>query len=264
MGESTGRHRAVTGDFEAARLAGLLRIREQRQAPAGIGTLGEKSLHAILKQWIDPDESHHEIRLDGVVADIYDGERVVEIQTGGFSALRPKLERLLPQVPVTVVYPLPWHKTLVWVNPETGESSKPRRSPKVGQFWDAAGQLIRIRALLGHPNLTVELLLLDMEEVRLADGWSADGKKGSHRLERFPTALGPTAVLREPADYATLLPPGLPGCGGFTAAELGKAARLSPKQASALLNILKNTGIIIQTGKHGRAYVYERAGTAGD
>lgn len=254
----------MTGDFEAARLAGLLKLHAQRQGPAGIGTLREKSLHAILKQWIDPDESHHEIRLDGCVADIYDGERVVEIQTGGFSALRPKLERLLPQVPVTVVCPLPWHKTLVWVSPETGESSKPRRSPKVGQFWDAAGQLVRIRGLLGHPNLTVALVLLDMEEVRLADGWSADGKKGSHRVERFPTAPGLTAVLREPADYAILLPPGLPECGGFTAAELGKTARLSPKQTSALINILKNMGAIIQIGKHGRAVVYEKAGTAGD
>lgn len=59
----------------------------------------------MLKYWIDPDDSHHEIRLERCVADVFDGRRVTEIQTRGFSALRPKLERLLEAYPVTVVHP---------------------------------------------------------------------------------------------------------------------------------------------------------------
>lgn len=243
----------MTEAFEAARLAGLLRL-PQRE---GIGTLRERSLHAILKYWADADESHHEIRLGRCVADVFDGERVTEIQTGGFSALRPKLERLLEVYPVTVVHPLPWHKTLIWVHPQTGEATKPRKSPKVGQFWDAAGQLIRIRGLLGHPRLTIRLVLLDMEEYRLADGWSADGKKGSHRVERIPTALGPTAVLREPEDYRCLLPPGLPEV--FTSADMKKAARLGPRMTGELINILYTMEAIQRIGKKRNAFLYTQA-----
>ncbi|MBS1328373.1 MAG: hypothetical protein HP041_10355, partial [Oscillospiraceae bacterium] len=51
----------MIGEFERARLAGLLHL-ENRQ---GIGTLRERSLHAVLKYWADPDESHHEIPLTG-------------------------------------------------------------------------------------------------------------------------------------------------------------------------------------------------------
>lgn len=246
----------MTGDFEAARLAGLLQLQRQRQSPAGIGTLGERSLHAILKHWIDPDPTHHEIRLSRCVADIYDGERVTEIQTGSFGALRPKLEHLLDRYPVTVVHPIPWHKTLIWVQPESGEMSKPRRSPKTGGFWDAADKLYAVSGLLSHPNLTVRLVLLDMEEYRMADGWSADGKRGSHRMERIPTAPGPVASLHEAADYACLLPACLPAV--FTTSMLMKCTRLSPKKAGMLVNVLYKLGVIERIGKRGRAYEYRR------
>ena len=186
--------------FDEARLNGLAGLR-QRQ---GIGTLGERSLHAVMKYWLDPDDSHHEIRLERCVADIFDGQQVTEIQTRGFSALRPKLERLLETYPVTVVLPL-----------------------------------------------------LDMEEYRLTDGWSADGKKGSHRAERMPTALGPVAVLREKADYASLLPPDLPE--PFTTADVKRASRLSQKGTGTLVNILYNLGVIQRTGKKGNAFLYQKA-----
>ena len=65
--------------FEEAKLRGLLHLQEK----GGIGTLSERCLHAVLKYWVEPDESRHEVRLPcGLVADVFDGERVVEIQTG--------------------------------------------------------------------------------------------------------------------------------------------------------------------------------------
>ena len=82
----------MCGDFEAAR-----RIAEQRLATReSIGRLNEKRLHATLKFWLDADETHHEIPLPcGAVADIFDGQRVTEIQNGNFSKFRVKLMRLL-------------------------------------------------------------------------------------------------------------------------------------------------------------------------
>ena len=37
----------------------------------GIGTLSEKTVHAVLKNYLQPDEDHHEIPIEGYVADIY-------------------------------------------------------------------------------------------------------------------------------------------------------------------------------------------------
>lgn len=239
--------------FDEARLAGLSRMLDRNRS--GIGTLAERSLHATLKYWFEPEEQYHEVKLPcGVVADICDGHRVVEIQTRRLASLCAKLEKLLPDWPVTVVHPLTRRKTLIWIDPESGETTKPRRSAKVGQPWDALDELYWLRDYIGHPNLTVVLLLLDMEEYRLRDGWSRDGKKGSHRAERIPVAAGDSLVLAEKADYLRLLPPGLPEA--FTTADFQRCSGRSAKQAGYGVNTLYKMGIISRIGKSGRAFVY--------
>ncbi len=232
----------------------LALVREGGARVGGIGILGEKTLHATLKLWLDDDPAHHEIPLPlGSVADIFDGERVTEIQTANFSAFRKKLEKLLAAYPVTVVHPLVRAKWVAWIAPETGEIGKPRRSGRRGSFTDAGKELIYILPLLGHPNLTVRLVLLDVEEQRLLDGWGNGGKRGSHRAERLPLALGETVTLKEPADYAALLPPDLPT--PFTAAQFGKAARLQGRNLQGTLKVLLAVGVL-RREKDGQKYIY--------
>ena len=227
------------------------------ESVGGIGILGEKRLHATLKWWLDEDCRHHEIPLEeGAVADIYDGERVTEIQTANFSAFRRKLTRLLEWYPVTVVHPLVRRKWVTWVNPADGTVTEPHKSPRVGGFTDAGRELVYILPLLGHPNLTVRLVLLDVEERRLADGWSRDGKRGSHRLERLPLEMGESVTLTAAADYAALIPPALPEV--FTAKEFGKAARLQGRKLSGTLKVLTHCGVLRRDKKQGNAWLYER------
>lgn len=233
------------------------RVREGSIRPGGIGILQEKPLHATLKWWVDDNPDHHEVTLPcGKVADVYDGQRVVEIQTGGFSPLRPKLEVLLEQYPVTVVHPIPRRKYLSWIDPATGETTPPRKSPKVGTFAEAGRQLIYLLPLLGHPNLTVQLVLMDMEEQRIADGWSRDGKRGSHRAVRLPLSLEDTLTLRCPADYRALIPTVLPT--EFTAAQFSKVTRLQGRYLGGALKVLLDRGVLKREKKEGNAWIYER------
>ena len=249
--------------FQEAKARALGRMRgTPPPGRAAIGTLRERSLHAILKYWADPDESHHEVALPcRLIADLYEGERVTEIQTRGFSKLRPKLARLLPAYPVTILHPIARTKRLIWVDPESGEASAPRKSPKTGTVWDAFRELYYIRDALkaageGKADLTIRLVYLDMEEYRLLNGWSRDRKKGACRVERIPSALAGEETLRSPADFAGLLPPALPE--SFTVADVGAALRLSPKRAGQVVNVLYMIGAIIREGKRGRAYLYRR------
>lgn len=239
-------------DFADAKTAGVSHL-QQRQ---GIGTLQERSLHAALKYWFEPDEQFHEVKLDGGVADIFDGHRVVEIQTRNLASLRPKLKVFLPQWPVTVVHPITWHKRLIWVEPESGETSKPRKSPRTGCFQDAYQELYGLLPAIGDPNLTVILLLLDTDEYRRRDGWSRDGKKGSHRVERVPTALGESLVLCEKEDYRQLMPPEL--AEPFTVQDFAKASRLSRERGSLAVNFLLKLGLLSREGKKGNAFLYRQ------
>ena len=237
-------------NFDAA----LALVRSGQVRPGGIGILKEKTLHATLKLWLDEEATHHEVSLpEGCVADIYDGERVTEIQTGNFSGFRPKLQKLLERYPVTVVYPLVHRKWVRWIHPETGEATPPHRSPKTGRWSDAGAELVYILPCLGHPNLTVRLVMLDVEEQRLADGWGKDGKRGSHRVERLPLALGESVTLTAPADYRVLLPQDMPA--EFSATQFGKAARLQGRKLSGTLKVLLETGILTRE-KAGRTFLY--------
>lgn len=222
----------------------------------GIGTQGERSLHAILKYWIDPDETHHEVPLGlgRLIADVFDGSRIYEVQTRSFNTLVPKLERMLPEYPVTIVYPIAQEKKLIWVDPQTGEPTKPRRSPKTGRVWDAFYELYKIKKFLCHDHLTIRLVMLDIEEYRLKDGWAREGKRGSHRMERIPYALRDVIELHTSDDFAKLLPSELPG--PFTCADLAKAIRISRSRAGEICNVLYTIGAVIREGKKGNAYLY--------
>ena len=75
-------------------------------AEMGIGTYGEKLLHRTLKYYFEPNSDFHEVAFNGSVADIKNGEGIIEIQTRSFEKLVPKLERFLCCSHVTVVYPI--------------------------------------------------------------------------------------------------------------------------------------------------------------
>ena len=233
------------------------RVREGDLPTQSIGVLKEKPLHATLKWWLDDNPAHHEIALPcGKVADIFDGTTVTEVQTGSFSPLRKKLEVVLEDHPVTVVHPVVRRKYLTWITPDTGETTEPRRSPRIGSFTDGGKQLIYLLPLLSHPNLTVRLVLIDAQEQRLADGWGNGGKRGSHRAVLLPISVEDTLTLRCPADYAALIPAALPDT--FTAAQFGKAAKMQGRNQSGTLKVLLDRGVLKRETKEGNTWIYER------
>lgn len=240
--------------FQLAREKIVGKAREKN----GIGTLSEKTVHAVLKAYYAPDVSAQEVPVAGCVADICTGTEIVEIQTRGFYRLRPKLERFLPLCPVTVVYPIPLQKTVYWVDPKTGEISGGRKSPQKGSPYLAFRELYRIKPFLTDPNLRIRLVFLNMEEYKLLNGWSRDKKRGSSRYDRIPVSLESEMEFSCPQDYAQLIPHELKE--PFTAAQFAKAVRIRRELAGTVLNVLAFLDVAEVVGKEGRAYLYRAKG----
>lgn len=236
--------------FLAVRDAVCRAEREQK----GIGTLGEKTLHAVLKTYYEPLAGFHEQKLGRYVADILNEEGVTEIQTRHLSVMKPKLEAFLAVTHVTVVHPVVRTKWLSWVDPETGETTKKRKSPKTGTVYDAFWELGGIPELLARENLSICLVMLDMEETRLLNGWSRDKKRGSTRADRVPAALVSETWLRSADDYRALLPAGLPGT--FTQTELARAAGQPADHGYSLMRVFTAAGVTEECGKRGRSKLY--------
>ena len=230
------------------------RIVNQERERYGIGTLSEKTVHAVVKHYMEPNEDYHEVPLEGFVADIFREDAVTEIQTAHFNVLRRKLDKFLPLYPVTIVYPIPAVKWVIWVDPGSGAEVSRRKSPKKGSPYQAFNELYKIKSYLGDPNLRILFLFIDMEETRLLDGWSRDKKRGATKYDRIPLELVDEMLFERVEDYRMMIPPEL---SGFTTGEYAKSTKIPLSHAQTALNIFYYLNVVERIGKKGNSYLYE-------
>ncbi len=221
-----------------------------------IGTYKEKKLHRILKLYFEEDTAYHEVPYAGFIADIKRENRIIEIETSGFTGLREKLEAYLPECHVTLVYPVAASRTVSWIDPESGEISPKRKSPKKENVYDLLFECIYILDYLSNPNLTIAGVCMEMQEYRMLDGWSRDKKRGSHRYERIPTDLFEIITLSRREDYEALIPAECRT--DFTMPQFCKAIGRNQYTGRAIMKILIKLGLVVQKGKIGRCLSYSR------
>ena len=226
-------------------------VEKTGQANQGVGTLREKTLHAVLKRMIEPDINCHEVKLGRYTADVYNRQGIFEVQTGNIHKLKPKLAALLPYYPVKVVTPVIETKWIQTMDPETGELTDRRKSPKRERPADLLAGLVYLKPFLKDPNFSLLIIRLEGVELR-----KATGKKRHpvERLEFAPTRFLGAVSLINRKDYTAMLPDGLPE--SFTAEELGKRMGLHKREWSAAASILCYVGAILRTGRRKNAYVY--------
>ena len=239
--------------FEQAKQK-IIGVNRERQ---GIGTLGEKTIHAVLKNYYAPDCEMQEIPIENFVADIFTGTEIIEIQTRSFNVMRRKLDTFLKQYPVTIVHPIPRIKWVSWIDEETGEASPKRKSPKKGNPYQAFVELYKIRPFLKNENLHFKFALIDMEEYRLLNGWSRDKKRGSERFDRIPLEFVEEVCIDRREDYMQFVPFDLPE--PFTSREFAKCAKIPMRLANVVLLILTDLSVVTRVGKQGNCYLYELA-----
>lgn len=134
-----------------------------RLGQGGIGTLGEKSLHAALKYYFEPCPENHEQPLGGFVADAVGEHGVIEIQSRSLFKLIPKLDAFLEACPVTVVHPLIGKKWVAWYTPEGVPVSRTRAPGKL-RLTDAVPEVFGSReiAQVGHMSRDTARMLLNL------------------------------------------------------------------------------------------------------
>ncbi len=233
-------------------------VKTLEKGAMGIGTLSEKSVHAIMKYYYAPNPAYHEQKVGSFVADIMVDGEIMEIQTRAFQNLRRKLDAFLPGHEVTVIYPIAHTKWLSWIDPETGEVSAPRKSPKTGTVYRLIPELYKLKMYLKNERLHFMIPLIDVRETRLLNGWSRDRKRGSHRDDGIPVGIFDEIRINTRQDYRILLPDSLPA--EFTSGDYKRAARVSDTVASTALNILFSLELVERIGKKGNAYIYRATG----
>ncbi len=232
---------------------------EPQKPTQKIGTLNEKPLHAALKKWYARPGDQLEVSVDGFVVDVVRDDLLIEIQTANFSAIKRKLIKLTANHPVRLVYPIAREKWIVKLAKDGNGQLSRRKSPKRGALEQVFGELVRFPSLITSTNFSLDVVLIQEEEVRRYDGKRGWRRRGWVTHERRLLDVVEHRLFETPADVAALLPPDL--AEPFTTSDLAAAIAKPRWLAQKMAYCLREMDVIAAVGKRGHAILYTRTTT---
>ncbi|NNF68160.1 MAG: hypothetical protein HKN01_00180 [Acidimicrobiia bacterium] len=215
-----------------------------------IGTLNEGSLHAALKDRYSQPGDEFEVPLGRFVIDIRRPGLLVEIQTGSFGAMGNKLDHLLPEHQILLVYPIAVETYL------EREGAKTRKSPKRGSILSLFDELVSIPTLLDHPNLTLDVVLVSVTKVQDPNDRTRRGR-GYRTIDRVLREVHETRTFATAADLLALLPDGLPD--RFTTANIAELGGMSRDYARRMAYCFNALDFFIEHERTKAGVIYSLA-----
>ena len=239
-----------------------------------IGVEKESSLHKTLKFHYAGSPNRLEVPCGSYVCDGISGKgELIEVQIGSFGPIKEKVRSLCEENKLRIIHPIIVNKTIS-VYDKDNKFIRSRRSPRSGSPWDLFNALIYDPILPSIKNIRIELVLIDLEEVRIMDGRGSWKRKGARIKEKHLTGFHDSIELADLRDYYRFVP--FEKEETFTAKSL--AERISPRKPSSktpagfevnssgislvlarkTLYVLLKLGLIERTGKEKQAWVYKR------
>ena len=229
-----------------------------------IGILRERSLHASVKQWYALPGDLLEERVGGYVVDIVrdgsiarDGQLLIEIQTRGFAPLKRKLRRLTEEYEVRLVHPIPREKWILRLAADEETEIGRRKSPKRGMAAHLFEQLVSIPELVSRDSFSIEVLMIQEEEVRCYDGRGSWRHREWTRRDRRLLEVVERRIFAQPADFLDFVPAQLKR--PFTNREFAESTSYSLGLAGKLTYCLKKMDALEVVGRRGRAQLFAEA-----
>ena len=216
----------------------------------------ESTLHRQLKAHYAGEASACEVRVDGYRIDAVVDGQLIEIQQASLSALRTKAARLLERHSVLVVKPLCARKVIVRKERRSDRVISRRLSPSRESVWDLFLDLVHFVDVFPHPRLTLEVVLVDIEEHR-AELRRKLWRQKERVIDRTLTVVQSQHTFHSAADLLALLPSDLPE--EFTTAELASALSLPRWWAQKVAYCMRRTGALATSHRGRRGWVYGRA-----
>ena len=215
----------------------------------------ETSLHQDLKVRYGFDRGGLcEVAVAGYRIDAVDEEgTLVEVQSGALGALKPKLRKLLPDHRVRIVKPVVLRRKIIRRDRVDAPERSGRQSPKRGLLVDVFDDLVGVAAFLTDKNLSVDLLGVSIEEVRVA----RRRRPGYHVVDRRLGHILEMQRIDTPDDLWRLLPVGLPDSEPFTTRDLARKLDRPLQFAQRVAYCLRLSGAVHPVGKVGNSHLYK-------
>jgi hypothetical protein len=214
----------------------------------------EYSLHSEIKDWYMVSGDELEVKVEDFIVDILRGKLLIEVQTGNFSAIKRKLIKLLLNNQVRLVYPIAKLKWIVHLS-KSGELVRRRKSPKKGKLTDLFYELVHTPSLIRNRNFSLEVLIIEEEEVRCIDGKGSWKRRGISVKDRKLLNVFDRIIFEDSQDFLDFLPKELDGY--FTNKILALKLGISIRLAQKITYCLRKMGAISIAGKKSNELMFQ-------
>lgn len=212
------------------------------------------SLHNQLKLHYVEDTSRHEVDLGNYRIDAIDADdRLIEVQCASLLAIRDKVRDLTQTHKVIVVKPLVARKKLLKKARRNGKVVSRRYSPNRETLANVFEELVHFTKAFPHPNLQLDVLLTEQEEVRVPAKRKTWRRKHSVQ-DRTLIEVMETHSLTSAADLWTVLNLDVPDL--FTTADLAAGGDMPRWLAQKAAYCFREMNYIEACGKQGNAIQY--------
>jgi hypothetical protein len=190
----------------------------------------------------------------GFHIDIVRRKLLIEIQTSNFSSQKRKLNTLIKEHPVRLVFPIAQEKWIIRLASDGTTLVGKRKSPRQGNIYHLFVELVSLPGLIGQRNFSLEVLLIREEEVRRDGGRGGWRRKGWTIFDRQLIEVVSRHLFKKPADFLTLVPQNLPE--PFATRDLAQGIAEPHWLAQKMAYCLRNMELIHVVGKKGNALLY--------
>jgi len=212
------------------------------------------SLHSQLKLHYVEDTNRHEVDIGGYRIDAVDKrKRLIEIQCASLGAIRDKIRALLKDHKVIVAKPLAMNKRILKKARRNGAVVSSRLSPAHQTLSHVFLDLVHFSTVFPHPNLRLDILLTEQEEVRVPakrPSWRRKFSVQERRLVEVREAVS----VRTAAQLWKRVDLDLPNV--FTTADMATATGMPRWLAQKAAYCFRQMEHIEVCGKRGRAVEY--------
>lgn len=245
--------------MDSTRVLGQNTANAKYETDSRIGTLAEKSLHASLKDWYARPSDRVERIVDGFHIDIIRSDLLIEIQTANFSSIRHKLRKLTEKYRTHLVYPIAHEKWIVRLASNGKTQLGRRKSPKRDNIFHLFQELVSIPELIMHPNFSLEVLMIQEEEIRCDDGKGSWRRKGLSIADRCLIKVLSKHLFTDPPDFLSLIPPNINE--PYSTEQLAESINQPRWVAQKMAYCLRSMEVIEIVGKKGNSLLYSSSNT---
>ena len=150
---------------------------------------------------------------------------------------------------------MPQVQFINYINADTREIERRKKSPQHGKITDIGGELYYFRDFFDDPRFSLVILMMEAEQYKRSSSESPRRRQKYKKYELIPVSLLRAHLFSDRASLSVFIPEALPP--QFTVKDYSRVSKIRGRVAYSTVKTLTYLGFFEEAGKIGRATAYK-------